>query len=196
MFALKIKDRERYCWRMLLTGDPLSTVPTTVMMTTLVMTTDVPSNETGTTGGGGGLSTTMVIGIAAGVGALILTALFVGLITWLIKRRPKEEGRPQNSAVSNRAVRARPPSRFMDNRPWVADAYRRSFIDNYNYGQYSDCGKCYKPSSYVHKNVYVKNCNIVNRFVPSHDDHDYGKFTAPTWSSYTQKSVPVSSVFF
>jgi len=188
---------------MLLTGDPVSTVPTTAMMTTVIMTTEMPGNDTETNGGTGGLTTTMVIGIAAGVGALVLAALLAGLIAWLIRRMkkaPREEGKPQKSAAFYQAVRGRPPPRFVANRPWMMDAYRRSFIDNYNYGQYSDCGKCYTPASYVHKNVYVKNCDIGNRCAPSHDgngvydvDTDYGKFTAP---SYTQKSVPMSPVFF
>ena len=173
----------------------MSTVPTTAM----------PGNDTETTtGGADGLTTTMVIGIAAGVAALILACLLAGLVAWLIRRRKKapkeEEGKPQKSVAFYQAVRGRPPPRLVANRPWMMDAYRRSFIDNYNYGQYSDCGKCYTPSSYVHKNVYVKNCDIGHRCAPIHDgngvydvDTDYGKFTAP---SYTQKSVPMSPVFF
>jgi len=166
----------------------VSTVPTTAMMTTRM-----PRNETATTGRGDGFTVIMVIGIAAGVGALILVALLVGLIVWLTKLLQKKitpttvSGRPQNSPGIYRAVRGRPPTRFVDNRPWMMDAYRRSFIDNYNYGQYSDCRKCYTPSSYVHKNLYIKN------WAPSHAGHHYGVFAAP---SYAQKSVPMSSVFF
>jgi len=178
----------------------VSTVPTsTVMMTTVTMTSEMPGNETTRTGGGGGggISTPVVIGIAVAVGALLVA---VCLITWLFRRipktkmTPKEEGRPQKSAAFSQAVRARrPPSRFTDNRPWMMDAYRRRFIDNY-------CGKCYMPSSYVHKNVFAKNCDIPNRCAPIQTrqtvydlDHDYGIFTAP---SSTQKSVSVSPVFF